>query len=674
MATTENPIFNGHIVIGIECYETGHSKYGDSWITNVSWRAYLKADSYGNIESTALKGWRLLVNSQQVDSGSNYISVSPNSTITLASGIFSYIRGSALATISYPIDVNFHQEFKITYGGVGYDSYTLESTVNLSVIMNKAELTSGANFTDIGNLSITYSNGENVSNLSLCVSSEKNPDSRICDWISISASSTSYSGAVSTTFRDYLRNTYLYNTTSRSCYYVLRTTFSNGSVDYSYLLTTVSLDSPALSITADVYDINPVTLAITGDKYTLVRFASNAEYTFNVVSTPSGAGISSAYVQNGNTKLTAAPSGVIGNVEDGYFYFSARDTRGLSDSITLARNVLEYVKLTCNVEASTELSNETSTEAITTIKINGNYFNGSFGAVDNELKIEVKHTQNDGTMGDWVELTDGLVPILNGNTYTMNMTVSGFDYSQKFEFYFRVSDKLMTVEAEPFTLRVLPIFDWSEEDFNFNVPVNMNQNTVLRYNKDANNVVLSSGDSGKIYLRPNGTDNTTYETVINEDGSMKVSGNLDATGITINGEPLKIESDAPIPASYIVETGQEDMGSNGTWFWEKWSDGKAVCWGQRNFGAMSLYSNLTFMASPSFRQTFPTGLFSEIPKMIQITPDACLSNAYEECPVWISYSGTVGASINDTFNFKFCSIVNGLSISYANFYVIGRWK
>lgn len=506
----------------------------------------------------------------------------------------------------------------------------------------------------------------------MCVATQKDANSRISEWISVSTSSSGFSSPVSSTFRNYLRNTFLYDAIIKNCYYVLRTTFTNGNVDYSYALATASLDSPAVDISAEVYDINPATLAITGDKNTLVRFASNAEYNFNVSSYPSGAGISSAYVQNGNRKLDAA-SGVINGVEDGFFYFFARDTRGVSNYATITKNILEYVKPTCNVEASTELS-DTGTEAITKIHVYGNYFNGSFGAVDNTLKIEVKHTQNDGTMGDWVDLSP-LMAELDGNTYSLNMTVSGTDYSQKYEYFFRVSDKLMSVDAEPFTLRVLPIFDWSEEDFNFNVPVNMNQNTVLRYNKEVGNTVLSGGSGGKIYLRPSGTDDTDGQVIIHSNGNIEVSGNLDASGFTVNGEPLSVGSDAPTPASYIIATGQEAMGSNGIWYWEKWSDGKAVCWGQRNMGAMSLSYTGGFFSSGEFRQSFPSGLFYSIPTIIQISTEWTLdSNSYSPCALWVASYGQVGATEAQTHGFKYFSDVSAIMASLTDFYVVGRWK
>ena len=111
---------------------------------------------------------------------------------------------------------------------------------------------------------------------------------------------------------------------------------------------------------------------------------------------------------------------------------------------------------------------------VVNLKISGNYFNGTFGAVKNTLKLEVRHTQNDGSMGAWVDLTSGLIPVFNGTTYELETTISGFSYSQSYVFQCRATDKLNTVITSQYTVRVLPVFDWSKEDFNFNVPVNIN--------------------------------------------------------------------------------------------------------------------------------------------------------------------------------------------------------
>jgi hypothetical protein len=44
-------------------------------------------------------------------------------------------------------------------------------------------------------------------------------------------------------------------------------------------------------------------------------------------------------------------------------------------------------------------------------------------------------------------------------------------YDKSYVFQCRAVDKLATIASGQYTVRLLPIFDWGENDFNFNVPV-----------------------------------------------------------------------------------------------------------------------------------------------------------------------------------------------------------
>jgi hypothetical protein len=142
------------------------------------------------------------------------------------------------------------------------------------------------------------------------------------------------------------------------------------------------------------------------------------------------------------------------------------------------------------------------------------------------------------------------------------------------------------VETSQYTIRLLPVFDWSETDFHFNVPIdidadniNMHNETIIRHNKAANNTVLSAS-GGHIYLRPGGTNNTSGETIIYPDGSLEFGGEVNfAKGFNIDGYTI---------GDFVIEAGSESMGSNGTWHWRKWASGKAECYGCRNFGNMAV--------------------------------------------------------------------------------------
>ena len=259
---------------------------------------------------------------------------------------------------------------------------------------------------------------------------------------------------------------------------------------------TVFLPSGELTpvINPTVVDINPATVALTGNENSFVRYKSIAEYAINAAAVK-GAQIVKQQVKNGSIVIDNIPSGSIPNVETGVFEFLAIDNRDMGTSMTLTTpNFVEYIKLTCNQKITMEVSGETGATA--TVRIFGNYFKGSFGATDNTLKIEIRHTDNDGNMVDWVDVTSFAEVTTTNGTYDVDFGISGLNYSVTYIFQCRATDKLGTVTTSEYVLKVLPVFDWSEDDFNFNVDTTINGD--LYFPAGAihmgNNLIIADGD------------------------------------------------------------------------------------------------------------------------------------------------------------------------------------
>ena len=536
--------------------------------------------------------------------------------------------------------------------GINYGAE--ETTFSLPTIERKATILTATNFTDEENPIITYSNpaGSDATKLEACISFTGGNDD--IKYRSISKTGSSYTFNLTEDERNVLRVAAI-NAQTITVRFYLKTTIA-GTTYFDYVTRNITIVScnPVIN-NPTVKDIQSSILELTGDENTIVKHASMIEYSYEPVATK-GAIIAEQYIQCGSKKITGLNQGVIDDVESGTFVFSVTDSRGLTTERVIEKPVVEYVKPTCYQAFDTELVGETGAKI--TLKISGNYFNGSFGAVSNELKIEVRHTQNDGTMGDWVNLTEGLIPVFNGNTYELEITISGFDYSQAYEFQSRVTDKLYTVQSSSYTVRLLPVFDWSEKDFNFNVPVNVNGETVLRHNKEANNTVLSAS-GGHIYVRPGGTDDTSSETIFYPDGSVDFSGE-----VRVNGEVLGGSAD------FIVETGTESMGTNGTWYWTKWNSGKAECYGKRNFGNMAVTTAWGGLyRSAALTQTLPSGLFNDIPEVISID---LINSSYGG---WIARHEETAPTANNTGSFIVVRPASAtITPSNIGINVIGRWK
>ena len=413
-----------------------------------------------------------------------------------------------------------------------------------------------------------------------------------------------------------------------------------------------------------VRDVNSDTLALTGDENTFIRYESMAEYAINATASKN-ATIVTQSVTCGSKTITDLPYGVIEDVESGDFNFYALDSRNMAVSGSVFKNLIEYVKPTCYQKLEIELSGEVA--ANVKLTVSGNYYNGSFGAADNTLLLEVRHTDDDGNMGEWTTLTG--TPTIKNNTYTLETTFSGFNYGKSYVFQCRATDKLNVVQSSQYTIKFLPTFDWSEEDFNFNVPVNieadnleMHGQTIIRHSKDTNNTVLSA-TNGHIYVRPRGTSNTYGETIFYPDGSIKFGGTVDlGDSFKINGNKL---------ADFVIESGSTSMGSNGTWYWAKWASGKAECWGCRNFGNMAVttaWGNL--YRSAFLTQDLPSKLFVTTPDVININ----IVNA--TFGGWICKHENAAPSAVTTGSFIFVRPASATvtAPTYIGFHVIGLWK
>lgn len=253
---------------------------------------------------------------------------------------------------------------------------------------------------------------------------------------------------------------------------VLMTVYSDGSIyskQYKDVKLTMSESIP--TVNPSIVDINEKTVALTGDSATLIRYASTAQVTVNPEAY-NGATIKEYYVTNGSTTITNTNVCTFPNVESNQFYIGATDSRNESCKSGLAPNFIEYTKLTANIAAGTitgvgELD----------IQFDGSYFDGSFGLKTNSIKLYYRYkAQNDEAFCDWVEITEFEK---NEGAYKGSAQITGLNYQTTYIFQSKIEDEVTYVESIEKVIVSKPIFDWSKEDFNFNVPVTINGKKVL---------------------------------------------------------------------------------------------------------------------------------------------------------------------------------------------------
>lgn len=227
-----------------------------------------------------------------------------------------------------------------------------------------------------------------------------------------------------------------------------------------------SASKPTLSPT--VSDSNTTTTALTGDSSKFIKYYSNASVATGAQARNS-ATLKSQKITCGAKSLTSA-SGTINAVESGSFTFSATDTREYTTTQTVNKTLIEYIKLTCSLNAGAP-----TTAGVATLNISGNYWDGTFGKVANTLTVQYRYKTQGGSYGSWTTVS----ATKSNNTYNATATISGLNYQTTYVFQARAVDKLATINTDEQARRTTPIFDWSKNDFNVNGTLKVNNQNIF---------------------------------------------------------------------------------------------------------------------------------------------------------------------------------------------------
>lgn len=346
-------------------------------------------------------------------------------------------------------------------GAIYYASIncTGSKSFTLDTIPRAAKVSTAKNFNDEGNPKITYKNyaGSSVTTLQACISFDGS--SADVAYRDISKTGTSYTFNLTDAERKVLRQGTKSN--SRTVYFCIKTVV-DGNTFYSKLSKTLTLvnHTPTLSPTAEV-STESTTYSLTGSTTKFIKGVTNVSVSTGATARKE-ATIKSQTVTCGNDKITGA-SGKINAVESATFKFSVSDSRGNTTTKTLTRTLVDYIKLTCNLNV------QMTVDGTLTIKMSGKYFNGSFGAVNNTLTVQYRYKEYGSTYTSWTSVN----PTISSNSYSASKKITGLDYQKKYVVEIRATDKLYTITPPTKTVKALPVFDWGEKDFNFNVPVNV---------------------------------------------------------------------------------------------------------------------------------------------------------------------------------------------------------
>ena len=379
---------------------------------------------------------------------------------------------------------------------------TGSGTAKLDNIPRQATITTAENFNDEGNPTITYSNpaGDSVDKIEACIAKEDGSGIYV-QYREISKTGTSYTFSLTTDERNTLRQAAKNNTLSVAFY--IKTTINGTSITpFSSVVKTLTIINAKPTLSPTIKDTNNTTIALTGDNNKLIKFYSNAQAKTGSTVYKYATVLSETITNSGRTKVTNTAT--TNAITDSVFTFYIQDSRKNDATSTIdvkqKGNWIEYVKLSCNATPS----NPTA-EGDMTLNIKGNYWNGNFGAVQNVLTLKYRMGIAESSFGDWITLT----PTITNNTYNIDIPISGLDYQTTYSFEVQASDKLATLPVKTFNVQTKTVFDWSNEDFQFNVPVQIDGETTVDGNVNASGKV-SGWLSSTVKNLPSGAGDRTY--------------------------------------------------------------------------------------------------------------------------------------------------------------------
>lgn len=210
--------------------------------------------------------------------------------------------------------------------------------------------------------------------------------------------------------------------------------------------------SPLLSV--QVSDDNPVTVLLTGNPQTFIRYASRLRCQL----TCQGCYGAKIVERRINGALLEGDTLVLPSVSADRLQIHIVDSRGYTAEETVSLELIPYVPPTGRMQV--QRTDATSGNA--QLEASGSFFAANFGARENTLQLRCRVNQE-----PW-QILDHQA---EGSAYQVSAVLSGLTYNQSHTVTLQVSDSIQTVSFSAHVNPGIPVFDWGAEDFRFRVPV-----------------------------------------------------------------------------------------------------------------------------------------------------------------------------------------------------------
>lgn len=404
------------------------------------------------------------------------------STVAIKSGTESFAHSAdGSKTINFSFSITDASGWAFAPGNA-----SASGTLALTNIPRQAAITDAPNFNDEQDPKITYSNpaGSVVDRLELCITLDGTTQNAL-PYRAIDKNGTTYTYTLSAADRNFLRSAAPNSNTLKVGFY-LRTVI--GGVDYfSKVWRTMTIVNADPQLAPVIRDANAETVALTGGN-TLIRHVSVA-YFETGAKAQKGASLVSQSVSCGGVIVEGA-TGSIPDVQTGDFVITATDSRGNTTMLPVQVPFVDYVRLSCSIG-----NDKPDTDGKFTLKASGACYVGDVAeAGSNDLYVLYRFKVSGGAFSDWMEMSVAV----GENRYTATANFTGLDYQAAYTFQCKAGDLVTTVTTDEVTVKSLPVFDWSGEDFNFNVPVSAPKMSLDGVQLD---YIVEQGQSSDWYFR-----------------------------------------------------------------------------------------------------------------------------------------------------------------------------
>ena len=210
-------------------------------------------------------------------------------------------------------------------------------------------------------------------------------------------------------------------------------------------------------------DINPITLALTGNSQTIIKGYSTLRAiisTSNKAVAQKGATMDKYRLVVGSKQIDVDYSDSsdvnleLENIDNNVFIVYAIDSRG--NSTTKQISPTEYIAYSKVVLSNGQAERTGGIGDETTLKFNGTFYNVDFGSSSNSLTITYKYkkTSLPDLEENWVDGTTTITPIINENNFSFEGLIAGdkgalgFDSQYSYNIKIIATDKLSSNEYD----------------------------------------------------------------------------------------------------------------------------------------------------------------------------------------------------------------------------------